>query len=421
MRLAVMGLVLIGLAGLASLAAAEDTPRSTWQVGDPIVTYWAGPGFPSGPPLTDPAARRLVEGGWNLAWCQEDSLPVAERHGLRALLTHPLLTPASLDDPTKRAELEALVERVRRRPAFYAYFLGDEPKADRFPGLGRLVRFLRERDPAHLAYTNLYPIGATNEQLGTTGDPVTAYREYLDQFVRTVRPALLSYDHYQFQVVGDTPGYFRNLAMVRRKALAEGLPFLNIVQACTWSPAFRAPNEAQMRYLHYTTLAYGGQGISHYVYSHPGHTPGIVDEAGSPTPVYGWLKELNRDFRLIAGELRSLRSLGAHHAGMLPPGAEPLPEEAAFTLDPPLPEAEFKPLKPVTGVLLGTFGRARGGSASHVLVVNLDYESERVIRLRGPGALEVFDPGTGRWSRTGGRTAELRLAGGGGKLVRLRR
>ena len=417
MRLTAVGLWL-GLAGLASVAAA-DPPQPAWKLGAPIVTYWAGPGFPAGgPPLTNSAAQRLGEGGWNMIWCQEASLPVVERQGQRGLLTDPLLTPATLDDPAKRAALEALVSRVRRQPAFYAYFLGDEPKADRFPAIGRLVQFLREKDPAHLAYTNLFPIGATNEQLGTTGDPVTAYQAYLDQFVSQVRPALLSYDHYQFQVVGDTPAYFQNLAMVRRKAVAEGIPFLNIVQACTWSPAFRAPNEAQLRYLHYTTLAYGGQGISHYVYSHPGHTPGVVDAEDRPTPVYGWLKTLNRDFSAIAGQLRSLRSLGAYHAGMLPPGAEPLPKDARFTLDPPLAETEFKPLKPVTGALLGTFGREK---ASHVLVVNLDYETEKILHLRGPGPLEVFDPATGKWSATGGRAAELQLAGGAGKLVRLRR
>jgi hypothetical protein len=208
---------------------------------------------------------------------------------------------------------------------------------------------------------------------------------------------------------------------VRRQALVAGIPFLNIVQACTWSPAFRAPNEAQLRYLHYTTLAYGGQGISHYVYSHPGHSPGVVDQAGNPTPVYGWLKVLNRDFRAIAGQLRSLQSLGAYHVGMLPPGAEPLPRDASFTLDPPLPEAEFKPLKPVTGALLGVFGPGGATGPTHVLVVNLDYEREKTLRLRGPGLLELFDPVTGKWTAIGGTAAELRLPGGAGKLVRLRK
>jgi len=419
MRLAYCGLMLLCLVGIGA-ARAADAPRSKWKIGSPIVTYWAGPGFPAGgPPLTDAAARLLAEGGWNLIWSPESTLPVAERHGLRALLTDPLLTPASLDDPQKRQALEALIDRVRRQKALYAYFVGDEPRADLFPGLGRLIRFLREKDPHHLAYTNLFPIGATNDQLGTEGDFTTAYQAYLDRFVEAATPALLSYDHYQFRVNGDTPHYFQNLGMVRRKALSAGLPFLNIVQACTWSPAFRAPNEAQMRYLHYTTLAYGGQGVSHYVYSHPGHVPGVVDAEGKPTPVYGWLKTLNRDFAAIGGELQPFQSLGAHHAGMLPPGAEPLPPDARFSLDPPLPTAELKPLQRTTGALLGTFGK-RAGTPTHVVVVNLDYDTETTLRVRGPAPLEVFDPVSRKWSPVGGKTAELRLPGGGGSLLRIR-
>ena len=71
---------------------------------------------------------------------------------------------------------------MRAHPALYAYFITDEPNAAQFPALGRLVAYLRERDPAHLAYINLFPTYATNEQLGNTGDTVTAYREHLRQY-----------------------------------------------------------------------------------------------------------------------------------------------------------------------------------------------------------------------------------------------
>ena len=37
----------------------------------------------------------------------------------------------------------------------------------------------------------------------------------------------------------------------------------------------------KMRYLVYTTLAYGAQGISYYVYCHPGHTGGIALSDGN--------------------------------------------------------------------------------------------------------------------------------------------
>ena len=158
----------------------------------------------------------------------------------------------------------------------YCYFITDEPSAQAFPALGKLVAYLRERDPAHMAYINLFPTYATNEQLGTTGDQVTAYREHLRQFVDVVQPELLSYDHYQFATDGDIDGYFLNLAMVRATAQEAGMPFLNIVQACSWTPSRRVPTGDEMRYLVYTTLAYGAQGISYYVYCCQGHTGGIA-------------------------------------------------------------------------------------------------------------------------------------------------
>lgn len=64
------------------------------------------------------------------------------------------------------------------RPALYRCFITDEPGAAAFPGLGKLVDYLRRRDPAHLAYVNLFPTYANNAQLGTKGDTVRASRPY---------------------------------------------------------------------------------------------------------------------------------------------------------------------------------------------------------------------------------------------------
>ena len=273
--------------------------------------------------MTDTVARQMAEGGWNLVWCGEAELDVVQRHGLRGQLTHPLLSPASLDDPKQREKLDALIARVSKHPALYSYFIVDEPNAARFPALGRLVSYLRERDPAHLAYINLFPTYASNEQLGNKGDLITAYQAHLRQYVDQVKPSLISYDHYQFAVGGDNPQYFLNLALIRRAVLEAGLPFLNIVQASTWAPSMRVPTGDELRYLVYTTLAYGGQGISYYIYTCPGHKGGIANADGTPTPLHDALKTLNRDFVAIARELQPLRSLGVYHAGMMPQGSEP--------------------------------------------------------------------------------------------------
>jgi hypothetical protein len=358
----------------------------------------------------------MAEGGFNLIWCTEQELAVAQRHGLRAQLHDGLLSPAVLDDPAQREKLDALLARVRSHPALYSYFLTDEPSATAFTALGRLIAYLRERDPAHMAYINLFPTYATNQQLGNTGDTVTAYQSHLRQYVEIVKPSLISYDHYQFAKDGDTAGYFLNLALIRQNAQQAGVPFLNIVQACTWTPAMRVPEGAETRYLVYTTLAYGAQGISYYVYCHPGHAGAIALADGTPTPIYDALKNLNREFVAIAQALQPLRSLAVYHAGMAPPGSVPLPAEAPFRFEPPVPPLSYQPPERVRGLLLGTFGA--GNQPSHAVVANLDYQAEAVTTVVGPGNLEAFDATARQWSAKGSVRCELRLPPGGGKLLR---
>ncbi|UCG46935.1 MAG: hypothetical protein JSU94_15725 [Phycisphaerales bacterium] len=393
---------------VSATRAGQGEPNSAgaWRVGTPIVTYWCGP------VLTDGVARQMVEGGFNLVWCRsEEELDVAHRHGLRGQLTSGLLRPESLDDPERRKRLDALIDRVSRRPALYSYHLIDEPNASQFPALGRLVAYLRQRDPAHLAYINLFPTYASNKQLGTKGDVVTAYGEHLRLYVEQVRPALISYDHYQFRINGDSNQYFLNLAMIRRAAQEAGVPFLNIVQACTWAPeAMRVPNANELRYLVYTTVAYGAQGISYYVYACGNHHGSLVGLDGTPGPLYHAVKSYNREFAAIAAELQPLRSLGVYHTSMREPGCEPLPAGASFRLDPAGSSGGAR------GFLLGCLGAKE--KPSHVVVVNLDYTADVRASLAGPGELEVFDAATAKWTAPKKAAVELNLPPGGGKLVR---
>lgn len=400
-------LLLLCVSGVPAIAAQTQSV-SPWNVGTPIVTYWCGPA------LTDAAAQQMAEGGFNLVWCRNEAeLDVAHRHGLRAQLQHPLLNPASLEDPDRLAQLDALIARICNHPALYAYYIIDEPNASQFPALGRLVGWLRERDPAHLAYINLFPTYASNEQLGTTGDVVTAYKEHVRLYVEQVRPALISYDHYQFRLHGDGDQYFLNLAMIRRAAQQAGVPFLNIVQACTWAPdAMRIPNADELRYLVYSTAAYGAQGISYYVYAHPNHHGSLVGLDGTPGPLYHAVKSYNREFVAIARELQPLRSLGVYHTSMRERGCEPLPPDAVFRID-----SSASPASP-RGFLLGFFGAAE--KPTHAVLVNLDYTAGASATLVGPDTLERFDAGTAQWTSANKSAVELTLPPGGGALVRTR-
>jgi len=438
------GLVALGVVSGACLTcdAQEDPPvgptATGWQIGAPIVTYWAGP-----PDLilTDAVAKQMAEGNWNLAQVYpqgagsreapvlieyyRSQLDILQRHGLRGYIW----LPFGLD---RDAELGAFIEGVRSHPALYAYLLTDEPRPPKFAELARLKDYLDEKDPSRLKYVNLYPNYASKEQLGTQGEPthLRGYEEHVQQFIEVFKPQLLSYDHYHFSVKGDGDRYFLNLAQIRQAALQANIPFMVIVQACSWTVNMRIPTGDELRWLAYTTLAYGSQGISHYVYGYPGHDGAMMNLAdGSPTSLYYAAREVNRQFVAIARELQPLRSIGAYHVGMLPEGAVALPDSGRFRIEPPVAPKDYA--APVEGFVIGYFGPAQ--EPTHALVVNLDYRTyggigqprrdefrKPVTRdLVGPGSLEVFDTATGTWGATGSDRVELHLPPGGGLLVRL--
>ncbi len=474
-------------AGEASLETANRgavpvDATGTWRMGEPIVTYWAG-----AMPMTDAAAKQLADGGWNLATLGGRGLPdggklvdhfkaqldALQRHRLRGIvglgnfLSRDPAAPQTLDNPAAKAELDAIVEGIKGHPALYAYTLRDEPSTKLFPNLARLMRYIEEQDPAHPVYVNLYPMSISGERLGVAGEAgLEAGREYLRQFIETCRPKFFSYDHYHFSVRGDGIDYFLNLKLAREAALKAGIPFVNIVQACSWTAHMRMPTGEEMRWLYYTSLAYGAQGISQYVYCHPGHDGGMayldhrrsgdadtgVITVGEPTPLYYYLCRLNREFIAVARELQPLKSLAVYHTGILPKGAEYLPENAPFQLIPPVPQETF-PEESVEklskeelaarfaeggatgnrlkGFVIGTFGK--DDTATHALVVNLDYRTwsgrgqkrrdefiKPVLRaISGPGRLEYFDVATSSWINAGDRSVPLDLPPGGGWLVRL--
>jgi hypothetical protein len=223
-----------------------------------------------------------------------------------------------------------------------------------------------------------------------------------------VKPGLISYDHYHFTANGDSGQYFLNLGMIRKQALEAKVPFLNIVQACSWTPSMRIPTPDELAWLVYTSLAYGAQGISYYVYSHPGHEGAMALADGTPTPLYHAASKLNREFVAIASQLQPLHSLGAYHVGETPLGAEALSPDAPVAVAPPVS---------APGLAIGLFGRER--RATHAVVVNLNYREPVSVTLTAPAEVGAFDCTTGRWQplRTG-KTAALELEPGRGLLLR---
>ncbi len=417
-------LIVIGLIGL--IAGALPASAAKWKIGTPIVTYWAGPGGGDFMALDDRSAAQLTAGGWNLAWASTtEDLDTCRRHGLRAML---MVRTPNVDDPEQAKKLDTLIAKVKDHPALYAYYIVDEPGAGAFPGLGKLVAFIRQRDPAHLPFINLFPTYANAAQLGVSDDAaerakvgyptnfagigtdngtVLRYREHLRQFIDTVKPDLISYDHYHFLRNGDGEQYFLNIALIRQAAMEAGKPFMNIIQTCdSPSEGWRGPGEHELRWLTYTSLAYGAQAIAHFRYD-----IGLWKDPKDPTtplPLYWSLSRTNREFTAIATELQPLKSLGVYHCGTLPIGGEALPAGSPFA---PSPRSQE--------VLLGYFGKS---APTHAVLVNLDYRKAVTTELVGPGRMEIFHAATKAWGPASeGKRLRLDLPPGGGALVRVKR
>jgi len=240
-----------------------------------------------------------------------------------------------------------------------------------------------------------------------------------------VQPSLLSYDFYQFHTTYDHKTYLQSLGIIRQKAKSTGLPFMNFVQASKWAPDIRIPNSNEVRFLAYTTLAHGAQGIGYYVWSWPEHEGGIVDSNGTPTAIYNTLKSTNHEFVEIAKQYQSLESIGVYlkgyRSGQLPPGTSLLPGNSPFDIRSVSNNRTYTDGAPLKGVLFGFFDKdgTTLTDATFALVVNLDYTANRIYTVTGPENLSVFDATTGVWTATGHNYATLHLLPGGGALVGL--
>jgi hypothetical protein len=361
-----------------------------------MVTFWCPP------PATDENLAAVKADHYTMTWTPADGLDVAQRHGLKAMLQDGLLNPKSLDDPKAKAKLDALIDRVKDHPAMEAYYIIDEPGCGEFEGLGKLTAYLLERDPAHLAYINLYPTYANEQQLGidgntlpkeVTGIPmnfagvgtsdrtVLAYQDYLKRFVGTIKPELISYDHYHFLKDKNGLQYFLNLGLIREAALQAKVPFLNIIQVARWEGVWRTVNANELRWLVYTTLAYGGRGISYFTYWNKG---GLYDE-GKRTPLADVVAGLNAEIEVLSPALMELDSLGAYHTAPLPYGAQAVPSDSPVQVA----SGEF---------VLGLFGNS--GKVKAFMVVNRNYKRTAGARVTLPAevkSLREYDRSTKAW------------------------
>ncbi len=394
---------LLVLAALVLLAAGRKltASESAWPPKTFPIGFWCGPPEPY---ITAEQYKRIAEAGFTfvLPPCEGEAtvernrkiLDTARAAGLKAIISDSRMPLAVTGDPSALPRLKAIVADYKKHPALLGYFITDEPGANQFSGLAEVVAELRKLDPDHLAYINLFPnYASTNLTAQPSQLNTDTYEQYLEKYLQTVRPAVLSWDHYHFLTSGDRPGFFGNLAAAPRAAGATNpiTPFWQIVLSVQHGP-YRALSENELRFEAMQTLVYGGQGLLYFTYWLPRDdaafhwSRAIMNRDGTPGPLYEAVKRVNQEVRTLGKWLYGAPALRTFQTGEIPPDGAPPADDVPVKIEAP------------GNLTVGTF-RDSGGYFL-VMVTNRDYKqgvSTTLLAYAGAHPIQILDLATNEW------------------------
>lgn len=352
--------------------------------------------------------NKMHEGGLTVAgFVAPGTLDACEAAGLKAIVSDARTSGydwAGVDEANVRTNVASLVAAVGQHPALYGYYLRDEPPASLFPGLAKVAAVVRELSPGKWPYINLFPDYATNDQLGTAG-----YAEYLERFIATCHPSIVSYDNYSLMDDGSVrENYWSNLEAVRAACRRHGVGFWNIVLSVAHF-SYREVKAADFRFQAYTTLAYGGRGLSYFTYFAPqtgNYRMAPVDQFGNVTPTWYFMQNVNLQIQKLAPTLLQLASDDVYHIGNVPAGCKAPPTNSL-----------------ISGIggdnfLVGELTHRDG--SRYVLVVNKDLAKSRPCWpqfRKAPRRLQHVSPYTGALGAFEGE--DVWLAPGQGALLKV--
>jgi hypothetical protein len=316
------------------------------------------------------------------------SLDLCQKHGMRMLArdTRMHFDPQTDDD---RRALDQMIADYKDHPAFYGYFIKDEPNPEAYRKLVQVHNYVRERDPKHLPYINLFP-----NYGGPTQLEFADYDGYVADFVKTIDPLMLSYDHYSFKRDGtERNNWFANLEIVRRDSLKAGIPLWVIIQALEDATRYRPPTLNQMYWQVNTSLAYGAKSIWYFPYWSAGepnkpeewHYMGVVLPNGKPGPQFEAACEINPKLKRLGPTLMGLKSISVMHVGEVPLRAK------GFKADDLIAKASGY------RIVIGRFTDKRGKPV--LILVNRNWDKEATVRLtlkKGSRAEDIGRLGPGK-------------------------
>ncbi len=399
-RLCTFAFTISALTAAISTHAAADVPVN-WPPATFQIAAWCTPPEPF---ITKDQYRKYANAGFTLLMPPCDGkatralnnkiLETARQTGLKAIIADERMPLAIGGKPEALAAIKAIVNDYRKAPALMGYFLTDEPGAASFAGLAEVVAEFKKLDPDHIVYVNLFPnyastsLNAKQSQLQTD-----TYDKYLDVFMKTVHPDVLSWDHYNLTKTGDRAGFFGNLYSAQQAANVPDnvKPFWQIVLSVEHGP-YRKLSEDELRFEAMQSLVFGVSGLVYFTYWLPNDSSftwqnSIANRDGTPGALYEGVKNVNKEVATLQKYLYNSLWVETFQTGRVPPdGRGPVADDTIR----------------VTGGADLTVGVFRGaGGYLYTMITNRSYTTSATAAMSinlGKRPVEVLDIRTNKWS-----------------------
>ena len=196
-------------------------------------------------------------------------MDLAYKYGMKVYVNDTSLGVPHLDGDINADKWDtAAAKEYTKHPAFAGVHLIDEPSYMRFDALGAKQKKWNEEFPDKMLLINLFPGYAGPTVLGGS------FNSYLDNFIDTVKPDILHFDHYAVYADGSLGiTYFSEHAKVAAKAKEADIPsgcYLMTTGHETGRFEYkRMQPTSYLRWQMAVSMTFGFKHITHYAFDPP--------------------------------------------------------------------------------------------------------------------------------------------------------
>lgn len=318
--------------------------------------------------LTRANIQAYMDAGFNILSGLYEKVPLHNAEVMKALeiceelgLTYFVCDNAyrsSFDSPQQNVPTkEDFVESMSKdfyfeSPAFGGIAVRDEPNIFCFDQMSSVNAAVSEiTENKKIMYTNLFPKGANQQQLGFSSSPTSStweqYEQYVSDYLAKVQPAILAYDCYTLTAPnckvsdvnagkGVVGNYIKSLSMFREYANKYNIPFWVTVAAHDHIRSGQSIPLKQTRWTVNTSLAFGAKGIQYYTYWNDGagtedksnwanqnsRSEGLVSYNGALSDNYYRIQSINNQIKLVdhilmLAEHKGVMQFGTQHVELI--------------------------------------------------------------------------------------------------------